>query len=254
MPISLLGLRLAARVQCKDPHAKPRARRAIAWPIRPPPTRPIVLPCTKPPSRWRDCAPGNFPARTMLVAFDHAARHREHQPEMDVGGRLRHDRRHHRDHECRAWSLPPRRYWTGVIDSPRLRAVSDWRRSPRDRSCRAAGRTECRPCAPPRSAWLGDDLAVVGKDLDVGDRAQALRARCRAIGWVTKTRGFVLTAATARCRRRRRPRIARRRESCGWRRARRAPSECRARAPATPCARSSRRVRPPRRQPAAGCG
>src|ERR1700694_4816064 len=38
-----------------------------------------------------------------------------------------------------------------------------------------------------------------------------------AIGWLTKTRGLALIAATARCRPRRRRRIASRQEFCGWR-------------------------------------
>ena len=44
---------------------KPWARRATALPISPPPPiSPMVLPHTIEPSRWRDCPPGNFPART----------------------------------------------------------------------------------------------------------------------------------------------------------------------------------------------
>ena len=44
---------------------KPCARRATAWPMSPPPpTKPMVFPQTKEPSRWLDWPPGNFPART----------------------------------------------------------------------------------------------------------------------------------------------------------------------------------------------
>ena len=46
--------------------SKPRARFATALPMSPPPPMsPTVWPCTKDPTRWRDWAPGNFPARTM---------------------------------------------------------------------------------------------------------------------------------------------------------------------------------------------
>src|SRR5215510_291734 len=68
-----------------------------------------------------------------------------------------------------------------------------------------------------------------------------------AIGCVTKTRGLIVTATTAQCRRRHRQRIVLRRESCGLRPARRAPSGCRALAQATPCGRSTHHVR--RRHP-----
>ena len=46
---------------------KPRARRATAVPMRPPPPiKPKVLPKTPPPRRWFDCPPGNTPRRTSL--------------------------------------------------------------------------------------------------------------------------------------------------------------------------------------------
>src|SRR5262249_14522523 len=72
----------------------------------------------------------------------------------------------------------------------------------------------------------------------------------RATGWVMKMRGRI-RSSTARRRRRHRPRPASR-PGCGWwRRARRAPSGCRARAPARRGARWNRRARRPRRPRAA---
>src|SRR5689334_10077302 len=53
--------------------------------------------------------------------------------------------------------------------------------------------------------------------------ARSRSSALAAIGWVTKTRGLTVTAATARYRQRRQRRTARRRESCGWHRARRVP-------------------------------
>ena len=105
-----------------------------------------------------DCEPGNLPARTSRSALHHAARHHEHQAEMDVGGRLRHDRRHHGDRDA----APGRFGDVDIGGRDRLRAdaraVSDWRRSRRGRSCRAAGKPGCRPCVTPAIRFvLGDD-------------------------------------------------------------------------------------------------
>src|SRR5262249_44872065 len=63
-----------------------------------------------------------------------------------------------------------------------------------------------------------------------------------AIGWLTKTRGLGVTAATARYRQRHQRRIARHRGSCVLRRARRAPSEFRVRARAKRDAKWSRQA------------
>ena len=75
-----------------------------------------------------------------------------------------------------------------------------------------------------------------------------------AIGWLTKTRGLAVTAATARYRRPHPRRTEHRRESCGWHRARQAPSEYHARAQAKPDVRLTHRVPRPLRRPATGCG
>src|SRR4029077_8702406 len=67
-------------------------------------------------------------------------------------------------------------------------------------------------------------------------KPRSLSSALGAIGWLTKTRGLPLIAPTARCRRRRRQRTVIHRESCASHQARRAPSECRVRAPARPYA------------------
>ena len=53
---------------------------------------------------------GKFSGAHQFFAFDHAARHRQHQAEMHVGGRLRHDRRHHGHRYAALGRLRPRRY------------------------------------------------------------------------------------------------------------------------------------------------
>src|SRR5690348_11547595 len=73
-------------------------------------------------------------------------------------------------------------------------------------------------------------------------RAHSRSSALDATGWVTKTRGLTVTAATAQCLQHHRRRIVRRLESCELHRPRRAPSGCRVRARAKPCARSSRHV------------
>ena len=235
---------------------KPWARRATALPISPPPPiSPMVLPQTNEPSRWRDCPPGNLPARTRRSPSHHAARHREHQPESEVGGRLGGDRRHHGDRDARARSPRRRRCWTARSIAPRCGAASDWPRSRRGRSGRAAGKTGCRHCFTAAiSVVFGMMRLSSGKTLTLPNaRRRLMRAFGDRLGHEDARLGGS-SRSTARRRRRRRPRPARRREWSRWRRARRAPSGCRARARARRDARSSRRARPPRRRPAAGCG
>src|SRR5437660_1613309 len=48
--------------------SKPRARRAMARPMRPRPMIPMVLPWTKAPAKWSDCEPGNRPPRSAASA------------------------------------------------------------------------------------------------------------------------------------------------------------------------------------------
>ncbi len=233
---------------------KPCARLATALPIRPPPPiRPMVLPQTEEPSRCRDWPPGNLPGAHQPVAFHHAARHREHQPEGQVGGRLGRHRRHHGDRDAalgRLGDVDVRRRDRLRRDVAQLRIGGDHRAvdlvvQQAEQDVGLLDRVDQR--------LVRDDAAVVRINLHAAERAQALD---RAVGdrLGDEDARLAISAATARRRRRRRPRTARRRESCAWHRARRAPSECRARARARPDARSSRRARRRRRRPAAGYG
>ena len=125
----------------------------------------------------------------QAVALDHAPRHRQHQPESEVGGRLGGDRRHDRDRNAPRG----RRGDVDVGGRDRLRrdggAASGWRRSRRGRSGRAAGKTGYRSCLHRRDQrCLGDDAARVRIDLR---RVATLRRRSIALlatGWVTKMR------------------------------------------------------------------
>ena len=140
----------------------------------PPPIRPMVLPWTQAPSRCADCAPGKTPCAHQPVAFDHAPGDGQQQREMDVGGRLGHDRRDHRDRDA------PRR---------RRRHVDvGWRDLHRgDRAQARAGRDDVAIHPVVEQAEqdvelrdfleqlaLGDDVKRIGIQLDIGDRAQAL--------------------------------------------------------------------------------
>ena len=253
---SLSGLRRG--VQYSTRMSKPRARRAVALPIRPPPPiSPMVLPWTIDPSRCRDCPPGNFPARTSRspstmrrAAASISPKVRSAVASVVTGG-------------------------TTVTGMPRL-VASATSMLDGEMDCAATWRSfglaaitalSILSCSRQNrmSAFLTAATSVLWgmMRMSSGNTFTLPKARSRlsalsATGWVTKTRGKLvnlpLTAATARRRKRRRPRIARRREWRGWRRAHRAPWECRARAPATPNARWSRRAPPPRRRPAAGCG
>ena len=187
------------------------------------------------------------------VALDHPPRHRDHQADMQVGDRLRHDRRHHGDDDAALGRLRD----VDIVGRDRHRGDGAQFRIGAQHGASILSCSSENRMSHFFTAAISFGLAMILPESGFILTSAMLRSRSSAlgaIGWLTKTRGLPLTAATVRCRRRRRRRIARRRESYGWRRAPRAPSECRARAPATPYARLSRRVRPPRRRPAAEYG
>ena len=213
----------------------------------------MVLPCTSAPARWLDCEPGNFPARTIFSPSIMRRATASISPKWmsavasaTIGG-------------------------TTVTGMPRLVAsatsilsgVIDIEATARNFGLAASTARSMRSCSSENrmshffTAAISFGLAMILLELVLILTAAIARRRSSAlgaIGCVTKTRVLPLTAATARHRPRHRRRIARHRGFCGWRRARRAPSECRARARAKPDATWSRQARRRRRRPVAGCG
>ena len=237
---------------------KPCARRATAWPISPPPpTKPIVFPQTKEPSRWLDWPPGNFPARTRRspsmirrATASISPKVRSAVASVVTGGTTVTGSRcavaaatsmFEGEMDCAATS---RSFGLAAITSRSMR------------SCNRQNRMS-HVLTAATSAFLAMIRLESGLTLTV----PTLRRRSialLAIGWVTKIRGRAglgrIRRSIARRRRRRRLRPASRRGCGWWRRARPAPSGCRARARARRDARSSRRARRPRRRRAAAHG
>ena len=254
--LALLGSPACAAASSRARACRSRGRGAPP-PCRcspPPPIRPMVLPQTNEPSRWRDCPPGNLPARTRRSPSTMRRATASISPKVRSAVASVVDRRHHRDRNAargRLGDVDVGRRDRLRRDMAQLRIGGDHRavdlvvQQAEQDVALAHGRDQRRLGMMRLSSGLTLTLATVRR------RSSALSAT----GWVTKMRGrFAHQRSTARCRRRRRPRPASRRECRRWRRARRAPSGCRARARARPDARSSRRARPPRRRRAAGCG
>ena len=231
---------------------KPRARAATARPIRPrPPTRPMVLPWTPAPTRWFDCDPGKMPARTArspstrrrATASSRAKCMSAVNSTASAGTTVTVMRRA----VAAATSI-----LSGVIDIDAI-ARKEGFAAITSRSMGSCSRLN--RISQARAPAISLSLAMTRLPSGLTVTSAMVRSRVSALsatGWVTKTR--TITQSTARSRRRRRPRPARRPESSAWHRARRAPWECRARAQATPDARSSRRARRPRRRHWAALG
>ena len=100
--LALFAFRLAARRPIKHAHGEALARaRATALPISPPPPiRPDRLAVHDGAEQMARLPAGEFSGAHQPVAFHHAARDREHQPERQVGGRLGGHRRHHGDRDA----------------------------------------------------------------------------------------------------------------------------------------------------------
>ena len=237
---------------------KPRARRAVACPMRPTADQAERLAVHEAADQMVRLRAREAAGAHRAVAFDHAPRHRDHQPDMQIGDRFRHDRRHHGDRDAALGRLDD----VDIVGRDRHRGDrAQFRIGARARRASILSCSSENRMSHFFTAAISFGLAMILPEsgfILTSAMARSRSSALSAIGWLTKTRGkffgLPLIAATARCRRRRRRRIARRREFCAWRRARRAPWECRARARARPDARSSRRVRPPRRRPAAGSG
>jgi len=251
MPSSFSASGLRRGLQYRSRMPNPRARRAVARPMRPPPpTRPMVLPYNRLPARWFDCEPGNLPARTRRSPSTRLRATAIISPicrsavaSATIGGTT-------------VTAIPRRvasatSILSGVIDIEAIAFSPGFAASTARSilSCSSENRMSHFFTAA-ISRLLGRIRLASALTL-TSAMARSRASALGAIGCVTNTRGLGLTAATARCRPRRRPRIVRRREWRASRRARPAPWECRARARARQDARSSRRVRPPRRPPAA---
>jgi len=184
------------------------------------------------------------------IGLDHAPRHHQHEAESEVGGRLGHDRRHHGDRDLSFRGCGD----IDIVGRDRLR-----RDKTQFRVC--CDHVPIDPVVQQRkqdiaAAHGGDQLALrddagrIGIDLHGPDLAQAgdraLRDRLADEDAWTHQPIHRTTPATPR---------PERRPGCGsWRRVRRAPWECRARARARRDAKLTRRARQPRRRRAAKPG
>ena len=98
---ALLALGLAARRPVEHPHRE--AVRALRHRLADQPAaadQPERLAPDRSAEQMRGLPAGKFPRAHHAVALDHAPRHREHQPEGEIGGRFGRDRRHHGDREA----------------------------------------------------------------------------------------------------------------------------------------------------------
>ena len=123
---------------------------------------------------------GKFAGTNQPFAFHHAARNGEHQPEMDVCGRLGDNRRNDGNRNAALGRLRD----VDVVGRDRHRAdmhaVSGWRRARRDRYCRAAAQNRISHFL---TAAISFDFAMILLSsvltFDVRKRAQPLQ---RAVG------------------------------------------------------------------------
>ena len=168
--------------------SKPRPRRAIAWPIRPKPTRPERSAAHRGAGEMIGLRAGIDAGAEQPVAERDVARHRQQQAEADIGGGVGDDRRNIGD-----GNAAPRRL--GEIDA----VARDVHRRYRLEVRIGGEHLGIDGVVQQRNQDIAaldrfDQLALSSTRLESGLTSTSAISRNRlsalsAIGWVTKTRG-----------------------------------------------------------------